>query len=68
MDATAVEEGNPLDAFVYFGLIAAGFYVLNQRQVALAEVVRNNRWLFAFLLYCFISTAWSDFPFVAFKR
>src|SRR6266481_4702704 len=66
--ATSVEEGSPLDAGFYFVLIAAGFYVLNQRQIRLSEVIRNDGWLIAFLLYCFISIAWSDFPFVAFKR
>src|SRR5712691_5109030 len=66
--APSVEEGSPLDAWFFFVLIAAGFYVLNKRQVRLSEIVRNNGWLIAFLLYCFISIAWSDFPFVAFKR
>src|ERR1700730_17402870 len=68
MQGASMEEGNPLDALIYFTLIAAGFYVLNKRQVSLSEIVRNNGWLIAFLLYCFISIAWSDFPFVAFKR
>ena len=45
-----------------------GFCVLIKRQVRLSEVVYNNRWLIVFLLFCFISIAWSDFPFVAFKR
>ena len=64
----SVEEGSPLDAWFYFVLITAGFYVLNRRQVRLSEIVQNNGWLIAFLLYCFISITWSDFPFVAFKR
>jgi exopolysaccharide production protein ExoQ len=66
--APSVEEGSPLDAWFYFVLIAAGFYILNKRQVRLSEIVRNNGWLIAFVLYCFLSIAWSDFPFVAFKR
>ena len=66
--AVSVEEGSPLDALFYFVLIIAGFCVLTKRQVRLSEIVRNNGWLIAFLLYCFISIAWSDFPFVAFKR
>jgi exopolysaccharide production protein ExoQ len=64
----SVEEGSPLDACFYFGLIAAGFFILNKRQVRLSEIVQRNGWIIAFLLYCFISIAWSDFPFVAFKR
>ena len=64
----SVEEGSPLDAWFFFALITAGFCVLTRRQVRLSEIVHNNGWLIAFLLYCFISIAWSDFPFVAFKR
>ena len=64
----SLEEGSPLDACFYFALIAAGIYVLNKRQVQLSEFARNNGWLVVFLLYCFISIAWSDFPLVAFKR
>jgi exopolysaccharide production protein ExoQ len=62
------EEGNPLDALIYFALILAGIGVLNQRQVSLSEVLRNNAWLMAFLAYCFLAIVWSDFPFVSFKR
>lgn len=68
MGGISLEEGSPLDASVYYGLIVAGIYVLNKRRVRLLEVVRNNQWLFIFLLYGFISIVWSDFPFVAFKR
>jgi len=64
----SLEEGTPLDAVVYSALIIAGVYVLSKRHVNLSDVVRNNRWLILFLLYCFIATAWSDYPFVAFKR
>ncbi len=68
MKAGSVEEGNPLDALIYFSLILAGICVLNQRQVSFSEVLRNNAWLMAFIAYCFIAIVWSDFPFVAFKR
>lgn len=64
----SVEEGSPLDAVVYSSLIFGGLYVLNNRQLSLSEIFQNNRWLMAFLLYCFIAILWSDFPFVAFKR
>ncbi len=64
----SVEEGSPLDACFYFTLIIAGFCVLVKRRVRLSEVIRNNRWLILFLVYCLVSIVWSDFPFVAFKR
>ncbi len=66
--AASVEEGSPLDAFAYLALAIAGFCVLSKRQLQLSEIVLNNGWLIAFFLYCFISIAWSDFPFIAFKR
>jgi exopolysaccharide production protein ExoQ len=62
------EEGNPLDAFVYLTLILAGLYVLNKRQISLSEVINNNRWVVAFLIYCFVAILWSEYPFVSFKR
>jgi exopolysaccharide production protein ExoQ len=64
----STEEGNPIDALVYFTLIVAGVGVLNQRQVTLSEVLRKNGWLIAFIAYCFIAIVWSDYPFTSFKR
>jgi exopolysaccharide production protein ExoQ len=68
MGAASAEEGSPLDAWFFICLIAVGACVLAKRQVRLSEVVSNNGWLIVFLLYCFISIAWSDFPFIALKR
>ena len=68
MGGVSVEEGSPLDAACYFGLIAAGIYILSKRRVRLAEIIRNNVWLTAFLVYCLLAIVWSDFPFVAAKR
>ena len=63
-----VEDGSPIDAVFYFVLIASGMYVLNKRRVSIAAFVRNNRWVSIYLAYCLVAIAWSDFPFVAFKR
>ncbi len=68
MQIGSPEDGSPLDAVVYFALIVAGYNVLRQRNVDLATFCRNNRWLTVFVIYCLISIAWSDFPFIAFKR
>ncbi|HEV2454143.1 MAG TPA: O-antigen ligase family protein [Verrucomicrobiae bacterium] len=46
----------------------AGLYVLYRRRVSLAEIVRNNRWMAIFMVYCFLAVFWSDFPLVALKR
>src|SRR5436190_11002579 len=65
---TSLDEGSPLDACFYLALATIGVCVLINRQLDLSEIVLNNGWLIAFFLYCFVSIAWSDFPFIAFKR
>ncbi|MFY9987692.1 MAG: O-antigen ligase family protein [Chthoniobacterales bacterium] len=62
------EDGSPLDAAVFFGLIVCGAYVLKQRRVSFRDFSRYNVWITVFLAYCLVSILWSDFPFVAFKR
>jgi O-antigen ligase len=64
----SLEEGSPVDAVAYFALIVAGLCVLNKRRVRFGEIIRNNRLLFAFLVYCFVAILWSDFPLVSLKR
>ena len=66
--AVTLEEGSPLDAFVYLSLIVAGVCVLNKRHVQLSQIIRSNKWLTIFFIYCLFSILWSDFPFVASKR
>jgi exopolysaccharide production protein ExoQ len=66
--AATVEEGSTVDSVVYFSLILAGVYVLSKRQVDVPKVIRDNTWLTVFVVYCFLSIFWSDFPFVSFKR
>jgi O-antigen ligase len=62
------EEGTPLDAGFFLVLIVLGIRTLARRGVWTASLVRENRWIFLFLAYCFAAILWSDFPFVAFKR
>jgi|RhiMetdeSRZDD1v2_1073273.scaffolds.fasta_scaffold90000_3 exopolysaccharide production protein ExoQ len=66
--ANDYQDGSPIDRMVFFLLLAAALYVLWKRHISWAQVLRNNVWIALFLLYCVVSTLWSDFPFVAFKR
>jgi exopolysaccharide production protein ExoQ len=66
--STSVAEGSPVDALGSGILIIAGLRVLYLRGVRLGEIVRQNRWLTIFFIYCFLAVLWSDFPFIAFKR
>jgi len=64
----SLEDGSPADATVYCAIIVAGICVLKRRRINLGEILRNNRLLAVFLIYCFVSILWSDFPLVSFKR
>ena len=64
----ALYEGNPVDQAVYGMLIVAGILVLANRGVGFHQLSKNNSWIILFFLYEGISFAWSDFPFVSFKR
>jgi O-antigen ligase len=66
--SSSLEDGSPLDAVVFFGLIATGLFVLSQRRVQLSVFARQNVWLTVFLVFGFLAIGWSDFPLVAFKR
>ena len=64
----AYDFGNPVERNIFFILILVGLFTLSKRDVRLREVIRNNRWLFAFYLFWGVSVFWSDAPVVAFKR
>jgi len=61
-------EGRPLDAFVFGTLLAAGLIVLVGRRQQVWLLLRANGPILLFFSYCALSTLWSDYPFVAFKR
>jgi exopolysaccharide production protein ExoQ len=66
--ADAYSEGSPVDRAVFFSLIVAGVLVLARRQIDWGDLVGRNKLLALYLVYCLLSVAWSDEPFVAFKR
>ena len=61
-------EGSPFDRLAFLSLIVIGFVVLLQRQVRWTDILRQNGWLVAYFGYLGLSTLWSDYPFVSFKR
>jgi len=61
-------EGSPLDAFVFGTLLAAGLIVLVGRRRQVGLLLRANGPILLFFSYCALSTLWSDYTFVAFKR
>ena len=61
-------DGSPVDAAYFLLLIGVACAVLLLRGVRLGELISNNKWLFALVVYGLVSIAWSDFPNIAFKR
>ena len=61
-------EGNWVDSNLLLALLAVAIAVLFVRRRQVLAVVKQNWAILFFFLYCLASVAWSDFPFVAFKR
>jgi exopolysaccharide production protein ExoQ len=61
-------EARPLDVACYGFMILAGLAVINYKPRKVARILGANPFLLLFLLYCAISTLWSDIPFIAAKR
>jgi O-antigen ligase len=61
-------DGSPLDRNILTGLLAVGLLVLLRRRERVGQLLRANRPIILFFVYCAISTLWSDYPYVAFKR
>lgn len=64
----AYTEGSPVDRTVFLALIVAGAAVLSRRNLDWRRWAAHNPWIALYLLYCLVSMAWSDEPFVLFKR
>lgn len=61
-------EGSPLDRNITFVLLVLALSVLLSRGERSSAIVRANIPILMFLLYCCLTSLWSDFPFVTFKR
>lgn len=61
-------KGSPFDMVIFLSLIVGGVLVLMQRRINWQKLASNNTWLVLFFLYWLVSVAWSDYPFVGFKR
>jgi hypothetical protein len=61
-------EGNPLQRSIFTGLLAIGVIVLVGRGGKVLTLLRMNGPILLFFSYCAVSTLWSDYPDVAFKR
>jgi len=61
-------EGSPIDRWLLTGFVILGVAVLVVRRVKLMRLLRANAPIVLFFAYCGVSTLWSDYSGVAFKR
>jgi len=61
-------DGSPLDRAVFTSLLVLSFLVLIRRRERTGQILTRNAPLLLFFLFCAISAAWSDFPFVTLRR
>jgi exopolysaccharide production protein ExoQ len=61
-------DGSPIDRFLYIVLLVSGLIVLISRANQVVRLLRSNGLILLFFGYCALSTLWSDYPDVAFKR
>ena len=61
-------DGNPFDRALLTGLLVLGVVVLIRRRRRVGTLLRANAPIILFFLYCGVSTAWSDYADVSFKR
>src|SRR5262245_2075789 len=66
--AQAMEEGNWLDRCVYGVIIFLAFYIVSTRAVSWRGLLAGNHSLALLLLFTLLSTVWSDYPDISFKR
>jgi exopolysaccharide production protein ExoQ len=61
-------EGSPLDRNVFLSLSVIGLIVLIARAHQVSTLLRANRAILLFFLYCGVSVLWSDYSDVALRR
>ncbi|MGD0907696.1 MAG: O-antigen ligase family protein [Candidatus Acidiferrales bacterium] len=61
-------EGNPMDRFIFSGLLLVGLVILARRKGLVGKILQRNPVITLFFTYCLISCLWSDYPDVSFKR
>jgi O-antigen ligase len=61
-------EGSPLDRMVFLSLVVLALMVLAKRGLRWREVVSRNKALLLLYFYFALSSLWSDYPGVSFKR
>lgn len=60
--------GSPIDRNIFTALMIISLFILSNRIQRCTEIIKKNKWIIIFFLYCCLSIAWSDYPATSFKR
>lgn len=61
-------EGSPFDRNIFIAIIAIGVSIVWRRRPDWPRIITHNRYLLIYIFYLGLSTLWSDYSFVSFKR
>lgn len=67
-DVEDIASSNIFNQIIYSGLFLISFFTIVFKRFDLLSLIKREKFLAIFLLWCLVSILWSDFPFVSFKR
>jgi O-antigen ligase len=62
------EDGSAIDRWFLTALITCALTVLIKRKIDWGRIFRENAWLMFLTVFLLITTIWSEYPFISFKR
>ena len=68
LDVEDIHTSNINSQIIYSTLFLVSFFSLVFKRFSFISLIKREKFLAFFLLWCFASILWSDFPFVSFKR
>ena len=67
-DVEDIVSSNIFNQIIFSGLFLISFFTIVFKRSELFSLIKREKFLAIFLLWCFVSILWSDFPLVSFKR
>lgn len=68
LDVEDITGSNVFNQIIFSGLFLISFFTILFQWANFLSLIRREKFLTIFLLWCLISILWSDFPLVSFKR
>jgi len=68
VDSHIDETSNPVNQIVFSFILTLSLISLAEKKWQLIALIRMEKFLFLFLIWCFLSVIWSEYSFISFKR